>query len=187
MATRRACRFRLTALSLRSDSVSRIFRPYQNSVYRQDVFLDVGDNIKIYPVALGYDQAEAFSWLLPIAAPIGAKSIDHKFYFFLIQKDELIRVPAGQSLGCEGSAQFKSLALLFILKKEMAGEPQLLNFLGARMPFTAKKVSPFEGYLKWGMGLGLFIILIVVTGVLVRKKRSKMQALLLQEGNSEQP
>ena len=55
------------------------------------------------------------------------------------------------------------------------------------MPFTAKKVSPFEGYLKWGVGLGLVIILIVVAGVVVRKKRSKMQALLLQEGKSEQP
>lgn len=157
----------------------------QESVYWQDVFLDLGDNIKIYPVALGYDQAEAFSWLLPIAAPIGGKSIDHKFYFFLIQKNELIRIPAHQSLGCDNSAQFKSLALLFIVKKERVGEPYMLKFLGAPMPFTAKKVSPFEGYLKWGVGLGLFVILIVVAGVVVRKKKSKTQALVLQEEKSE--
>lgn len=155
----------------------------QESVYWQDVFLDLGDNIKIYPVALGYDQAEAFSWLLPIAAPIGGKSIDHKFYFFLIQKNELVRIPAYQSLGCDNSAQFKSLALLFIVKKERVGEPYILKFLGAPLPFTAKKVSPFEGYLKWGVGLGLFLILIVVAGVVVRKKKSKTQAPVVQEEN----
>ena len=149
----------------------------QESVYWQDVFLDLGDNIRIYPVALGYDQAEAFRWLLPIAAPIGAKSIDHKFYFFLIQKNELVRIPAYQSLGCDNSAQFKSLALLFIVKKERVGEPYILKFLGASLPFTAKKVSPFEDYLKWGLGLGLFLILIVIAAAVfvLRKRKLKIQ------------
>jgi len=158
----------------------------QEYVYWQDVFLDLGDNIRIYPVALGYDQAEAFSWLLPMAAPIGAKSIDHKFYFFLIQKNELIRVPAYQSLGCDNSAQFKSLALLFIVKKESAGEPYILNFLGAPMPFTAKKISPLSMYATWGFGLGIFIVIAAAVLVL-RKRKLKTQASMLPQQNDDLP
>jgi hypothetical protein len=152
------------------------------TVYWQDIFLDLGDNIRIYPVALGYDQAEAFSWVLPIAAPIGAKSIDHKFYFFLIQKAELIRVPAYQSLGCDNSAQFKSLALLFMVKKESAGNPYILRFLGAPMPFTAKKISSFSMSVAWGVGLGLFIV-IAVAALVLRKKRLQVQVSLSPENN----
>jgi hypothetical protein len=51
------------------------------------------------------------------------------------------------------------------------------------MHFTAKKISPFEGYLKWGVGLGLFLILIVVAGVVVRKKKSITQSPVVQEEN----
>jgi hypothetical protein len=158
----------------------------QESVYWQDVFLDLGDNIRIYPVALGYDQAEAFSWLLPIAAPIGAKSIDHKFYFFVIQKNELVRIPAYQSLGCDNSAQFKSLALLFIVKKERVGEPYILKFLGASLPFTAKKVSPLSLYVIWGFGLGIFIV-IAAAVLLLRKRKLKKQAALLPQQNEDSP
>ena len=156
------------------------------SVYWQDVFLDLGDNFRIYPVALGYDQAEAFSWLLPIAAPIGGKSIDHKFYFFLIQKNELMRVPAYQSLGCDDSAQFKSLALLFIVKKASAGKPYILNFLGAPMPFTAKKFSPLSMYVTWGFGLGIFIVIAAAVLVL-RKRKLKTQASMLPQQNEDSP
>jgi hypothetical protein len=158
----------------------------QESVYWQDVFLDLGDYIKIYPVAVGYDQAEAFSWLLPIAAPIGGKSIDHKFYFFLIQKNELIRIPAYQSLGCDKSAQFKSLALLFTVKKERVGEPYMLKFLGALMPFTAKKVLPFSPYVIGGVGLGLFIV-IVAAVVVIRKRKLKTEASMLPQQNEHSP
>ena len=157
----------------------------QESVYWQDVFLDLGDNIRIYPVALGYDQAEAFSWLLPIAAPIGGKSIDHKFYFFLIQKNELIRIPAYQSLGCDNSAQFKSLALLFIVKKEQVGKPHRLNFLGAPMPFTANKVSPLSLYAIGGFALGIFIV-IAAAGLVLRKRKLQTQAAMLPQ-QSEDP
>lgn len=158
----------------------------QESVYWQDVFLDLGDNIRIYPVALGYDQAEAFSWLLPIAAPIGGKSIDHKFYFFLIQKDELIRIPAYQSIGCDNSAQFKSLALLFIVKNERVGEPYMLKFLAAPMPFTAKKVLPFSPYVISGVGLGIFIV-IVAAVVVKRRRKLKAQASMLPQQNEDSP
>ena len=158
----------------------------EETVYWQDVFLDLGDNIRIYPVALGYDQAEAFSWLLPIAAPIGAKSIDHKFYFFLIQKNELVRIPAYQSLGCDNSAQFKSLALLFIVKKERAGEPYILNFLGAPMHFTAKKISPLSMYVLWGLGLGILIVIAAAVLVL-RKRKLKTQASMPPPQNEDSP
>jgi hypothetical protein len=158
----------------------------QESLYRQDVFLDLGDNGGIYPVALGYDQAEAFSWLLPIAAPIGGKSIDHKFYFFLIQKDELVSIPAYQSVGCDNSTQFKSLALLFIVKEKNVGKPHVLNFLGARIPFRAKKFSPLSRYVIWGFGLGILIV-IAATVLVLRKRKVKTQAAMLPQQNQDSP
>lgn len=144
-------------------------------VYWQDVFLTGGNNAQTLPVALGFDQAEAFSWLLPIAAPVGAKRIDHKFYFFLIQKNELMSLPAYQSLGCDQSSQFKSMALLFILKKEMVDEPYTLHFLGAKLPLTPKRDFSRALYIIWSVGSGLSAIALWLTVVVLRKRKLKAQ------------
>lgn len=155
----------------------------QESVYWQDVFLDLGDNIRIYPVALGYDQAEAFSWLLPIMEPIGGKSIDHKFYFFVIQNNEIMKIPAYQSLGCNTSSQFKSLALLFIVNNDIVSRPFTLHFLEGEIRFKAKRILVVSERIKWGIGLGLSLILIMVTVIVIRKKTSSAQASLSQEND----
>lgn len=154
----------------------------QQSVYLHDIFLATKDTIQIFPVALGYDQAEAFSWLLPIAEPIGGKRITHKFYFFLIQKNELFSIPAYQSLGCKASAQFKSLAPLFIVNRSAVDEPYKLHFLSAEIPFTAKKdLPPLLGYVKWGTFIGFLLIVIAVAVIVIRTKNLKVQASPLPE------
>jgi hypothetical protein len=49
-----------------------------------DVHLATKGNAQIFPSAVGYNQAEAFSWLLPLAEPVGGKRIVPLFYFFLV-------------------------------------------------------------------------------------------------------
>jgi hypothetical protein len=153
----------------------------EQTVQWQDVFIIAGDNSQIFPAALGYDQAEAFSWLLPIVEPIGGKRITHKFYFFLIQSNELMKIPFHQSLGCKTSSQFKSLALLFIVRNEIIDQPYTLNFLESDIVFKANETSSISNYFKWGIGLGVFLFLLVVTVFVVRKKKSKVQESLSQE------
>ncbi len=100
------------------------------TVFWRDVYVAGEDDVQYFPSALGLDQAEAFSWVLPLAEPIGGKHIEHKYYFFLIQEEALITLPAHQSQGCKSSPQYTSQALLFILPKDIArGRLQLL-FLG---------------------------------------------------------
>jgi len=145
----------------------------QQSIYLQDLFLTTTDNIQIFPIALGYDQSEAFSWLLPIVKSTGGKRISHKFYFFHIQNNEIVRIPAYQSLGCETSTQFKSLAPLFIAKKSMLDEPYILHFLSTGLPFTAKRDSPFSGNAEWAVGLGSLVIVLVA--IWIRKNNLRAQ------------
>lgn len=100
------------------------------TVFWRDVYIAGEDGTQYFPSALGLDQAEAFSWMLPLVEPIGGKHIDHKYYFFLIQEEALMTLPAHQSQGCKSSPQYTSQALLFILPKDIArGRLQLL-FLG---------------------------------------------------------
>ena len=100
------------------------------TVLWRDVYVVGEDNVQYFPSALGLDQAEAFNWVLPLIEPIGGKRIEHKYYFFLIQEEALITLPAHQSQGCKSSPQYTSQALLFILPKDIArGRLQLL-FLG---------------------------------------------------------
>lgn len=100
------------------------------TIYWRDVYVAEGDDAQYYPSALGLDQAEAFSWVLPLTEPIGGKRIEHKYYFFLIQDESLMALPAHQSQGCEFSSQFTSQALLFVLPKGVhRGRLQLL-FMG---------------------------------------------------------
>lgn len=156
------------------------------SISRQDVFLLTKDNLQIFPSALGYDQAEAFSWALPLAEPLGAKRIESLFYFFLIQGDELMRIPAYQSQGCRSSFQFKSMALLFIVSKEMAGPSYTLHFAGDDVPFTTEKLS-----LIWIVaciaGFGFFFLLMVILGVVVLRRKSKARTSPLQEKGDKGP
>ena len=147
-------------------------------VHGGDVFLTTENNGQIFPVALGYDQAEAFDWILPMAEPIGGKRIEHRFFFFPIQNDEVLRIPAYQSQGCSNSAQFKSLALLFIVQKDMVDRLYTLHFLEENIPFAAKMILPLSDYVKWGVGLGFLFILIVVAIIVVRKRRAEVQASL---------
>jgi len=154
------------------------------SVQWQDVFIVTEDRLQVFPIAVGYDQAEAFSWLLPIAEPIGGKRITHKYYFFLIQNNEIVKIPAYQSLGCNNSSQFKSLALLFIVSNDIANQPFTLHFREREIRFEAKKVIIVSDGTKWGIGLGLSLILIMVTViVIIRKKKLKAQVYLSQENN----
>ncbi len=100
------------------------------TVFWRDVFIVREDGAQYFPSALGLDQAEAFNWVLPLIEPIGGKHIEHKYYFFLIQEEALMTLPAHQSQGCESSQQFTSQALLFILPTGITrGNLQLL-FLG---------------------------------------------------------
>ncbi len=100
------------------------------TVFWRDVFIVGEDGTQYFPSALGLDQAEAFSWMLPLVEPIGGKHIEHKYYFFLIQQEVIITLSAHQSQGCKSSPQYTSQALLFILPKDIArGRLQLL-FLG---------------------------------------------------------
>lgn len=143
----------------------------EQSVPWQDVFITAEDGSPIYPVALGYDQAEAFEWLLPYLEPVGGKRIDHKFYFFLIQNSELLRFPAYQSQGCRDSSRFKSLALLFIVPEEMADQPYTLHFLEDEIPLAIKKSLPFRTYALWAAGLGLFFLILTVVAVVMYWKK----------------
>jgi hypothetical protein len=100
------------------------------TVFWRDVYVVGEDGAQYFPSALGLNQAEAFNWVLPLIEPIGGKHIEHKYYFFLIQQEALMTLPARQSQGCESSSQFTSQALLFILPKDVTrGRLQLL-FLG---------------------------------------------------------
>lgn len=78
------------------------------TVLWRDVYVVGEDNVQYFPSALGLDQAEAFSWVLPLAEPIGGKRIEHKYYFFLIQEEALTTLPARQSQGCKSSPQYTS-------------------------------------------------------------------------------
>lgn len=140
---------------------------------------------QIFPVAVGYDQAEAFSWLGPIVAPIGGKRIAHNYYFFVIQSNELMQVPAHQSLGCETSSQYKSLALLFIVPEENAGKPHILHFFDGEIRFVAKQNSQVSDGVKWGIGIGLFLILAVAIGFLLKRSRAKAQIAVAQADRIE--
>ena len=60
----------------------------------RDVYAVAGDDSQYYPSALGLDQAEAFNWVLPLIEPIGGKRIERKYYFFLIQDEALMTLPA---------------------------------------------------------------------------------------------
>jgi len=153
------------------------------SIHWQEVFVSTENNVQVFPVAVGYDQAEAFSWLLPIAEPIGGKSIDHKFYFFVIQNNEIMKIPAYQSLGCNTSSQFKSLALLFFVNNDIASQPFTLRFLGGEIHFEAKRILVVSEGTKWGIGLGLSLILIMITVIVIGKKKLKTQVSLSQDNN----
>lgn len=97
------------------------------TVFWRDVFILGEDGAQYFPSALGLDQAEAFNWVLPLVEPIGGKHIEHKYYFFLIQEEALMTLPAHQSQGCTSSPQFTSQALLFILPTGITrGNLQLL-------------------------------------------------------------
>jgi hypothetical protein len=158
----------------------------ERSVDQQDVFMVTRDNNRIFPTALGYDQAEAFSWLLPIAEPLGAKRIENKFYFFLIQNNELLKIPAYQSQGCNTSFQFKSLALLFLVRKEVADQSYVLHFLDEDTRFTVRRFS-FWNYVKCGIYLGFFFILILTVVIVVIRSRSKARASSLQVESYDDP
>jgi hypothetical protein len=154
-------------------------------IHLQDVFIIADDGSQFFPVALGYDQAEAFSWALPMLEPIGGKRFPHEYYFFLIQSNELMKIPAYQSLGCDTSLQFKSLAFLFIVPDEIVDQPYTLHFLDGEMNFKAKRISPVSGYLKWGVGGVLLLALAVVLIIVVIKKRSKTQTPTSQEQSQD--
>lgn len=96
----------------------------------RDVYAVAGDDSQYYPSALGLDQAEAFNWVLPLIEPIGGKRIERKYYFFLIQDEALMTLPAHQSQGCEFSPQFTSQALLFVLPKGVHHRMLQLLFMG---------------------------------------------------------
>jgi len=136
----------------------------EQSVGRQEVFLETGDHAEIFPVAVGYDQVEA-------------NRIEHKFTFFLIQRNELLRVPAQQSQGCRDSSPFKSLALLFLLPKEMAGQPYLLHFRETQLNLGAGSLSALADYFRW---LALLVLvslgLVFVSRTLREKKRRAAQS-----------
>lgn len=155
------------------------------SILWQDVYLTSGDLEQIHPVAVGYDQADAFSWLLPIAEPAGAKSIDHKFYFFLVQSHELMRLSAGQSLGCSTSAQYKSLALLFTVPEKRSGHSYTLRFYNADIPIRARKIIVIPEAVQWGFGLGGFGLLATVGAILVGRRKRQAQAATAAEETSE--
>ncbi len=142
----------------------------EQSVGRQEVFLETGDHAEIFPVAVGYDQAEEFNWRLPIAEPQEANRIEHKFTFFLIQRNELLRVPAHQSQGCRDSSPFKSLALLFLLPKEMAGQPYLLHFRETQLNLGAGSLSALADYFRW-----LALLVLVSLGLVFVSRTSQRE------------
>lgn len=100
------------------------------TIFWRDVYVLGEDNTQYFPSALGLDQAEAFSWVAPLVEPIGGKKIDHKYYFFAIQQEALMSLPAHQSQGCKSSPQFTSQALLFILPEDILGGRLQLVFWG---------------------------------------------------------
>ena len=159
----------------------------ERSIGWGDVYLATVENVQVYPVALGYDQAEAFSWLLPIVEPIGGKHIDHKFYFFRIQNQELMRIPARQSVGCRGSSQFTSMALLFILPQELAGGAYTLHFFEGALPVQATEGSPVPVSMIWGAALALALLSIVVVLLVIRKNRSRAEAAAVDTGSQDVP
>jgi len=148
----------------------------EQSLGRQEVFLETGDHAEIFPVAVGYDQAEAFHRLPPTAEPLGAKHVDPAFTFFLIQRNELLRVPAHQSQGCRDSSQFKSLALLFLLPKEMAGQPYILHFREIQLNLGAGTLSALAGYFGW-----LALLVLVSLGLVFVAKTLRMKKWRAEE------
>lgn len=155
------------------------------SVQWQDIFITTEDHAQVVPVAVGYDEAEAFGWLLPIAEPIGGERITHRYYFFLIQNNEIMKIPAHQSLGCNASPQFKSLALLFIVPESAASRTFTLHFLEGEMRFEAKKILVVSEGLKRVLWLGISLILIGVIVIVIRKKQLKAQVSSLARENNQ--
>lgn len=92
------------------------------TIFWRDIHVLGQANQQYFPSALGLDQAEAFSWVLPLAEPIGGKRIEHKYYFFVIQQDALMSIPAHQSQGCKSSPQYTRQALLFLLPKDLIND-----------------------------------------------------------------
>jgi hypothetical protein len=138
----------------------------------EDVYLVTKSNVQVFPSAVGYNQAEAFSWLLPLAEPAGAKRIVPLFYFFLIQNDEIMNVPAAQSVGCRGSFQFTSMALLFLVPTAIAESSYTLHFAGEQVPVTTDKFSPIW-YVVCTVGVGFFFLLSIILGIVAIRRRSK--------------
>ncbi len=161
------------------------FSGAEQVIHKEDVFIAAEDGSHVFPVAVGYDQAEVFSWAVPLLEPVGGKRFPHEYYFFLVQSDALMNIPSYQSLGCETSSQFKSLALLFIVQKEIAGQPYALHFLDGEIQFAAKKPFSVSGYIKWGAGLAVFLFSIAVAVIIIGKKKAKRQATLSQEQNQD--
>jgi hypothetical protein len=151
---------------------------------REAVLMTTKGHVDLYPSAVGYDEAEAFDWLLTIAKPLGAKRIPHKFYFFLPQRDQLISLPAYQSQGCSTSSKFKSLAFLFLVPKDIAGQPHTLHFFEEQIRFTARRPISPSGYVAIGVGLGILVIGIVV--IMTQKRKSREKAAASQEQNESQ-
>ena len=147
----------------------------EQSVGRQEVFLETVDHAEILPLAVGYDRAEAFNGLPAITEPPGAKDSDPTFTFFPIQRNELLRVPAHQSQGCGDSSQFKSLALLFLLPKEMAGQPYILHFREIQLNLGAGTLSALADYFRWLALLVLLSLGLVFVARTLRKKKLRAE------------
>ena len=159
----------------------------ERSVGWRDVYLMTGENVQVYPVALGHDQAEAFSWLLPIIEPIGGKHIDHKFYFFRIQNNELMRIPAYQSVGCRGSSQFTSMAFLFLVPGERAAQSHTLQFFEETLELRPGTVVPIPVFLPWGIGLGGLVAFAALAAVRLRQRKRQAQASAAHPQGQDDP
>jgi hypothetical protein len=144
----------------------------EQSILWQEVYLTSGDLEQIHPVAVGYNQAEAFSWLMPIAEPIGGKRMMPRYYFFLLQGQELLRLPGHQSVGCTGSAQYKSFALLFTVPRKRAGQPYTLRFYNASISVRAQKTIGIPRALIGALGLG-GVVLMTAAVLFIRRSRAR--------------
>lgn len=150
------------------------------AIAREDVYLMTERNVQVFPSAVGYNQAEAFSWALPLAEPVGGKRIVPLFYFFVIQNNEIMNIPARQSVGCRGSSQFTSMALLFVLPTEMADPSYMLHFAGREAAFKTGKI-PVIGYVACAGGAGFFFLLAAILGILGIVVRSRSRARVAKE------